>query len=72
MDRDHHEHRYSFVAAGRQYHSGFAVGGPAEACEIARKAARASPNVEHTVHDRGGKFLAAYTLVNGRMKVRML
>jgi hypothetical protein len=69
--REQREQRYRFVAAGREYHSGFGVGGPAEACGIAREAARKTPNVEHAVHERDGKLLAAYKLVAGRMTVRM-
>lgn len=71
MDREQREQRYRFVAAGRTYHSGDRVGGPAEACAIAREAARRTPNVEHTVHDRDGKLVAAYKLVGGHMTVRM-
>lgn len=71
MAQDQREQRYRFVAAGREFHSGLYVGGPAEACDIAREAARKTPNVEHAVHERDGRLLAAYKVVAGRMTVRM-
>lgn len=72
MDREQREPLFRFVAAGRTYHSGRGVGGAGEACQIARDAARAAPNVEHSVHlNRDGKLVAAYKLVAGKLTVRM-
>lgn len=71
MDRGQREQRYRFVAGGREYHSGDRIGGPAEACEVAREAARKRPGVEHAVHHRDGSLLASYKLVGNHMTVRM-
>lgn len=71
MDQDQREPLYRFAANGRAYNPGTGAGGPAQACAIAREGARKLPNVEHTVHDRNGKLVASYTLVRGKMEVRM-
>lgn len=63
--------RYRFTSRGVEYHNDPRVGGPGEACKIARESAQSNPGVEHSVHTRDGAWLATYKLVGGHMTVRM-
>lgn len=71
MYQDQREPLFRFLAGGKEFHSGNGVGGPGQACAVAREAARQKPGIEHTVHHRDGRFLAAYKLVGTKLLVRM-